>query len=242
MENGLSSISKNFRHEFKYYINYFDYEILKSRLKVLLKHDKYADNEGNYQIRSLYFEDLKNSALFEKQSGVLSRKKYRIRIYNFSDKVIKFEKKSRVGQFISKEAVTLSRLEYDDIVHGKISFLKDSKLSLLREFYIDSKLNKYKPEVIVDYTREAYVHRLNNIRITFDKRLRTGLNRTDIFNSQLPAVDVLEEPKMILEVKYDNYLPEYVRSAIHISRSQRYAISKYVICRKYSKVNNWEDN
>ena len=242
MENGLNLSKNKYRHEFKYYINYFDYESLKSRLKIILKKDKYADIDGNYEIRSLYFEDLKNTALFEKQSGVLSRKKYRIRIYNFSDKVIKLEKKARVGQFISKESTSLSRAECDEIIKGKISFLRNSQIPLLREFYIDSKINIYKPEVIVDYTREAYVHELNNIRITFDKRLRTGLNRVDIFNSELPAVDVLEEPKMILEVKYDNFLPEYVRSAIHISRSQRYAISKYVICRKYLKVNSWEDN
>ena len=99
----------------------------------------------------------------------------------------------------------------------------------------------FKPIVIVDYFREAYISDINNIRITFDKELRTGLNLTDIFNKG-PTVDVMEEPKMILEIKYDHFLPDYLRQMLQISSSQRYAISKYVICRKYTKQNNWEDN
>lgn len=204
--------------------------------------DKYSDINGNYQIRSLYFDDLKNSALFEKQSGVLSRKKYRIRIYNLSENVIKLEKKARVGQFIYKESVSLNKPQYDEIISCNYDFLRNNKNKLLREFYLDLIINRYKPEVIVDYTREAFTHKLNNLRVTFDKNLKTGLNSTDIFHNDLPTIDVLEEPKMILEVKYDHFLPDYIRNAIQISRSQRYAISKYVICKKFTKINNWEDN
>ncbi|SFV71625.1 hypothetical protein MNB_SV-13-1357 [hydrothermal vent metagenome] len=88
---------KKFRHEFKYYINYFEYELLSRRLAKVLKRDKYANAKGDYHIRSLYFEDANNTALFEKQSGTLVRKKYRIRIYNIEDSMIRLEKKSRIG-------------------------------------------------------------------------------------------------------------------------------------------------
>ena len=233
---------KVFRHEFKYYINYFEYEILRRRLKAVLKSDKYSDDKGEYHIRSLYFDDMKNTALFEKQAGVLTRKKYRIRIYNINSDVIKLEKKGRVGQFIHKESATLSKEEFDKIVVGDIDFLKNKKNKLLTEFYIDMTINRYKPEVIVDYVREAYIHKLNNIRITFDKFLKTGLYETDIFDKNIPTVDVIEEPKMILEIKYDHFLPDFIRSILQISSSQRYAISKYVICRKFTKLNSWEDN
>ena len=81
-----------FRHEFKYYINYGEYESLRRRLKYVLKPDVYANEQGDYHIRSLYFDDVHNSALYEKQAGILSREKFRIRIYNLSDSVIKLKK------------------------------------------------------------------------------------------------------------------------------------------------------
>lgn len=235
------SHKKVFRHEFKYYINYFEHEVLRGRLKSLLGSDSFSDDSGEYHIRSLYFDDLSSSALYEKQAGILDREKYRIRIYNLSDKVIKLEKKSRVGQFIHKESARISRYEYDQISKGEYDFLLARNNSLLAQFYFSLKSCKLSPCVIVDYTREAYVLNINNIRITFDKKLSTGMNNLDIFCSN-PTIDALEEPKLILEVKYDHFLPDYIRDVLQISSSQRFAISKYVICRKYIKMNNWEDN
>ena len=233
---------RTFRHEFKYYINLFEYESLRSRLKHILNKDKYSNNEGDYHIRSLYFDDVHNSALYEKQSGVLSRKKFRIRIYNISDNVIKLEKKSRIGQFIHKTSATISKNQFEDLITHKYDFLKSSSNKLFNEFYFHIKANKLTPDVIVDYTREAYTLPINNIRITFDKNMRTGLNSTDLFNKNVPTIDVLEKPWLVLEVKYDNFLPDFLRSILQISSSQRFAISKFVICKKYTKNNNWEDN
>lgn len=233
---------KVFRHEFKYYINYFEYEVLHRRLGAILKHDHFANENGDYHIRSLYFDDSKNTALFEKQSGILKRKKYRIRIYNLSDSVIKLEKKSRIGQFIHKESAKITLAEYHKMIEGDMGFLQSHSNGLLREFYIDCSLNLYKPTVIVDYHREAYIWATNNVRITFDKALKTGLNAIDIFDRELPTIDVMEEPKMILEIKYDHFLPDFLRSILQISSSQRYAISKYVICKKFTKRNSWEDH
>ena len=102
------SNQKTFRHEFKYFINFFEYNALRSKLKYVLKNDKFAGPSGDYHIRSLYFDDVHNSALYEKQAGVLKRRKFRLRIYNYQDDVIKLEKKSRVGQFINKESARLT--------------------------------------------------------------------------------------------------------------------------------------
>jgi len=97
----------------KYYINYFEYEVLRRRFRTILNNDKFSDKNGEYHIRSLYFDDIRNTALYEKQSGISSRKKYRIRIYNLSSDLIKLEKKERVGQFIRKESETLTKDELD---------------------------------------------------------------------------------------------------------------------------------
>jgi hypothetical protein len=237
----MTEVKRTYRHELKYYINYFDYEVLRRKLEMILPRDKYTGSKKDYHIRSLYFDDLANTALFEKQSGILERKKYRIRIYNLSDQVIKLEKKSRVGAFINKTSAQLTRKEYDLIINRDFLFLKNKNNSLFNEFYFDLVSSHYKPTVIVDYLREPFVYDINNIRITFDKSLRTGLYNTDLFSNN-STVDVLEEPKLIMEVKYDHFFPDFVRNVIQIRASQRYAISKYVICRKYTKNNSWEDN
>lgn len=232
---------KLFRHEFKYHISYIEYISMRQRLKHVLKLDKHALASGDYHIRSLYFDDSKNTALFEKQIGINSRKKYRIRIYNISDSVIKLEKKSRIGQFISKESVFLTRENIDSIVAGKIDFMRDSDESLLNELYFDMKSYGFKPIVIVDYEREAYVSSYGNIRVTFDKKLKTGLFDKKLFDKNLPTVDVLEDGHLILEVKYDNYLPDHIRNIIQVKNPLRDAISKYTYCRKHTKLNSWED-
>ena len=113
-----------FRHELKYFINFQDYFSLSNKLKVLMKKDKNSNERGDYHIRSLYFDDYNDSALYEKQSGILRRKKYRIRIYNLSDEVIKLEKKSRVGQFINKKSFLLSRPEVQRIMNYDFNLLK----------------------------------------------------------------------------------------------------------------------
>jgi hypothetical protein len=233
---------KKYRHELKYYINYLDYEILRRRLSVLLSRDLNVNKKNEYHIRSLYFEDMANTALFEKQAGILERKKYRIRIYNLSKDVIKLEKKSRSGQFVNKEMALLTYNQYKLILDGDFSFLRRSEGKLFNEFYYDLVTSNYRPKVIVDYIREPFVYYVNNVRITFDKLLKTGLNSTDMFSNDIMMIDVMEEPKLIMEVKYDHFLPDFIKNIIQIDACQRYAISKYVVCRKYTKHNSWEDN
>ncbi len=238
MQNNL----KTFRHELKYYINFIEYHKLRSRLEKVLKRDSYSGVDGHYHIRSLYFDDENNSSLFEKQAGILTRKKFRIRIYNLSDKVIKLEKKERVGNFIRKESATLNSDDCSSIINGDVDFLKDSTNSLLRQLFIQIKHNNFRPNVLVDYLREAYISDISNIRITFDKDLRNGLTNTDLFSKSVPMILSLDEPWMILEVKFDNFLPDYIKNILQLRSQQRYAISKFAICKKFTKMNHWEDN
>jgi len=132
----------------------------------------------------------------------------------------------------------ITKKEYNFILNNE-SFKSEG---LLNRFLLDKQTQILKPKVIVDYVREAYVSDINNIRITFEKELKTGLYKTDIFDKELPMIDVIEEPKMILEIKFDNFLPDFIKNLLQIDTNQRYAISKYTICRKFTKENSWEDN
>ncbi|MBC7131434.1 polyphosphate polymerase domain-containing protein [Candidatus Bathyarchaeota archaeon] len=164
------------RYEHKYLINPLQHQLIRRNLSRVLKPDPHAGADGKYTVRNLYFDDFKDSAFEEKNAGVLSRKKYRIRIYNHSDAVIKFECKTRLGGFIMKESVRLTREEAEGIIAGEIGFLAGSENPLLREFYLQARCRLMHPSIILEYEREAYLHPIGNLRVTFDTGLRACLD------------------------------------------------------------------
>ena len=145
---------ERFRNEWKYLISTSEKEVLNLRMKPLMKLDPHAEN-GGYLIRSLYFDDYWNSAYEEKESGVLMRKKYRIRIYNYSAESIKLERKKKFGSYIYKEDAPLTKDEVQKILSGEYEFLLKSPYNLCREFYIECMSNMMRPRTIVD-TRENH--------------------------------------------------------------------------------------
>lgn len=224
----------HFRHELKFYINYRDYIVLRQALKSLLTPDDNGDENNSYHIRSLYFDDKDEKALVDKMAGVEERNKFRIRIYNFSDEIIRLEKKIKRGQYIAKKSMTLTRREYEAILAGRPEFLLRRKEDLAREMFLEMRLNQLRPRVVVDYMREAYVMPYESVRITFDKELKSGRPTGSIFDRSLPVIPIADADTMILEVKFNRYLPDYVRGVLAgLSAPQRSAISKYVHCRKY---------
>ncbi|MNC33470.1 VTC domain protein [compost metagenome] len=222
------------RHELKYYIPYPEYKGLRNRLAQVLERDKHSVNEEGYHIRSLYFDDVYDSALFHKNSGVSKRYKYRIRIYNLSDSLIVLERKSKFNEYICKESALLSREAYESVIRGELGVLAASSDPVITDFYIECRLHDLKPIVVVDYVREAYVHELGEVRVTFDKELAANVKDMDIFDPRLITVEAVREPIMIMEVKYNDYLPGYVGDMLQLSAYNRSAISKYVLCREQS--------
>ncbi len=222
------------RHELKFYINYRDYVMLKCALKALMYPDPYAGEDNSYHVRSLYFDDINDSALREKIAGSDNRCKYRIRIYNLKDDAIKFEKKFKSGQYVGKKSLDLTRAEYESIMAGDCDFLLDRNEELAKELFLEMKGNLLRPRVIVEYMREAYVSHIENCRITFDKDLKAGLMLRDVFDANAPVMPMYDSGLMVLEVKFNKYLPEYIKRVLNnINSADRCAISKYVICRKY---------
>ncbi|MBW7474743.1 polyphosphate polymerase domain-containing protein [Paenibacillus oenotherae] len=226
---------KKLRHEMKYYIHYHEAQALRDRVGAVLMMDKNSIGREGYHIRSLYFDDMHETSLLDKNNGVFRRKKYRIRIYNKSDAVIKLERKSKYHDYIAKESASMTREEYERIISGDIDFMRDAEHKLIRDFYYDCKHGLMKPGVVVDYVREAYIFPISDVRITFDKQLKASIQSLDIFDVNLPMVESIEGPKTILEVKYNQFLPDFVYGLIQMSAHQRSTISKYVICRERRK-------
>ena len=221
------------RHELKYFITPAEMNVLRGVLTPVMQLDPNGNENNEYHIRSLYFDTINDDALEEKIAGVGNRKKYRIRIYNFSDKVIKLECKSKYGDLISKQSVTIPRDLCEQLIAGDPEGLQRMRHPLLHDVYREMKTRLLRPAVIVDYTREAYIHPAEEVRITFDKQLRSGLYSHDMFNRMVPTYPVFDDPVEILEVKYDEFLPSYIQSILSGITAQRSAISKYTWCRRY---------
>lgn len=223
------------RHELKFYISQSQYQVLSRMLAGLLTPDENADENAEYHIRSLYFDTVFDDALIDKIAGVNLRNKYRIRIYNFSDSFIRMECKSKYGEYISKRQAVITRNLCEQLMTGDPSGLENTSSGLLREVFKEMRINLLKPVVIVDYVREAYMHPAEDIRITFDKQLRSGLFSHDLFNPHLPTVPPLSADQIILEVKFNRVLPAYLANVISIAAgwSCRSAISKYTLCRRF---------
>ena len=221
------------RHELKYLITPAELSVLRGVLKPVMQLDPNGDENNEYIIRSLYFDTINDDALEEKIAGVGNRKKYRIRIYNFSDKVIKLECKSKYGDLISKQSVSIPRDLAEQLIAGDPEGLQRMRHPLLHDMYREMRTRLLRPAVIVDYIREAYIHPAEEVRITFDKQLRTGLFSKDLFNPNLPTYPVFDDPVEVLEVKYDEFLPTYIQAILSGVTAQRSAVSKYCWCRRY---------
>lgn len=223
------SKTEQYRHEWKYLIDTAQKELICRRLSPFLSLDKHA-KDGAYMIRSLYFDDYFNTAYEEKDAGVLQRKKYRIRIYNCSDASIKLERKKKFGSYIYKEAATLTKDEVYKILDGDYGFLLQSTKPLCREFYVECMSNMMRPRTVVDYDREPWISDAGTVRITFDSDVRAAVGSFDIFDDTLPALPVLEPGKCVMEVKYTEFLPRFVRDVLPDRASEFTAVSKYVLC------------
>ncbi len=218
-----------YRHELKFEISQMEKDVLAKELGLVMASDAHAV-DGCYMIRSLYFDDWANSAYEEKQAGVNSRKKYRIRIYDYSDSVIKLERKRKEGQYIYKEAESLTKEETQAVMAGNYEILANRKEALCRDFYLECKTRGLKPKVIVDYDREPYVYSNGDVRITFDMGIRAGVLGVDIFDRQLPVVEVMRPESLIMEVKYTQYLPDFIKDVLRGRAYTQIAASKYTMC------------
>ena len=221
------------RHELKYHITPAELAVLRNVLTPVMQLDPNGDEHNEHHIRSLYFDTINDDALEEKIAGVGNRKKYRMRIYNFSDKVIKLECKSKYGDLISKQSVSIPRELAEQLIAGDPDGLQRMRHPLLHDMFREMRTRLLRPVVIVDYVREAYIHPAQDVRITFDKTLRTGMYSSDMFNAKLPTFPVFDDPVEILEVKYNEFLPTHIQALLSGVTAQRSAVSKYTWCRRY---------
>ena len=220
-----------YRHEWKHEINAADRLVLLARLSAVMRRDPHAVG-GAYRIRSLYFDNAHDKALREKIDGVNAREKFRIRYYNGDTSYIMLEKKSKLGGLCAKESCRLSAGEAQRIVDGDIRWLASANRPLCIELYSKMQGQGLRPKTIVDYTRDPFVYAPGNVRVTLDYDIRTGGFRTDFLSPETLTLPAGDAP-MILEVKWDEFLPDIIRDAVTLPGRRVSAFSKYQQCRIY---------
>lgn len=229
--------AKKYRHELKFILNSTHAEILKHRLSLVMKVDTNSINDDNtYFIRSLYFDDIKDTAYYEKIDGTEKRKKYRIRIYNFDDSFIRLERKDKNRDLTHKTQMKITKEECLNLIEGKYSQEMMLREDLLGEFVREMKTKKLVPSVIVDYKRLAYTYPVEDTRVTFDENIRSGRYNYQLFEKDFISYNVLEENETVLEVKFNNVMPKHIASIIMTIPSIRQAISKFALCREKKEV------
>lgn len=220
MQNG-------YRHEYKFIISKSAAEFLKLRLPCMMARDPHAGEAGQYTIRSLYFDDLHFAAFDEKMAGVKDREKYRLRCYNYNTDFIRLERKEKHGDLTRKlsqaltpeQARQLQNLQYGDLTLSQGSLLDDFRRKIAQGL---------RPAVLVDYDRTPFVCNAGQTRITLDENIRTKPYDADLWAGNTAMVPVLEPDEVVLEVKFNDFLPGYF--GLEDIPKVHLAVSKYVLC------------
>lgn len=229
MQKGVCSL--NFRHEYKQEINLSDMLALRQSLSAVMKPDEHSV-DGKYLIRSVYFDNIYDTALLEKINGVNKREKFRIRLYNNDNSFIRLEKKSKINGLCSKESAPLTAEQAQKTVCGDTDWMKYSDDELIKEFRQKIICRGLEAKTIVDYTREAFVFPAGNVRITLDYNIRTGFAVQDFLSSECVTLPT-EDSVIILEVKWDNFLPQVIADTVQLKNRRTCSFSKYASCRIY---------
>ncbi|WP_243413590.1 polyphosphate polymerase domain-containing protein [Pseudoflavonifractor phocaeensis] len=220
------------RHEWKHQIHLGEDLVLSRRLRRLFPHDSHAGPDGSYRVTSLYFDTPYDQALREKLDGVDRREKFRLRYYGCDTGFLRLEKKYKVNGLCGKRSVSITAEEARLLLAGEDDFLLASGEPLRMELYSKIRGKGLRPRTIVRYDREAFCYGPGNVRLTLDRRVRTGLCSTAFLDPDRFCLPVLEGIT-VLEVKYDAFLPDLVRMAVQVPGRQAAACSKYALCRRY---------
>lgn len=216
---------KCYRNELKQVISIDTKKMLSRRLGSILKMDPNY-KESSYKVRSLYFDNLHNDALIAKLDGIPNREKFRIRCYNDDFQFIKLEKKVKEFNKGYKLSTLINIEETEKIINSDIDFMKNGSDNLLREFYIKIRTKGLRPTTIIEYERQAFIYAPGNTRVTLDYNIGCSMNKTGFFDLKLPMIEP-EKGRCVLEVKFDSFLSDLIKTLIASDSGILSANSKY---------------
>lgn len=238
---GEERMKKVLREEEKYVLTREQYYQLRHLFIQVLASDKfsraeqfkYAKGHG-YTIRSLYFETIDNRDFYEKIDGIETRRKYRLRTYMNDPSFCMLEVKKKQGKYQQKISFRLSREEGEELINGNYGVLLKRGDPFLAECFAELSLNIYRPISVVTYEREAFVASENKTRITFDQYIRGSESNFDIFSEDLVETPFLDASNVVLEVKFNGFLLQYIKDLLMGLEKPQLSVSKYCLSRQAS--------
>lgn len=220
------------RRELKHEMTQREVFLLRSKLKHYMEVDPHAKSDGKYFIRSVYFDNFENKVLNQKKEGYYERDKFRVRLYDFNTSYLNLEKKSKRNNLTYKQKCRITSDEYEQIRLGDIAWMEHDSRPLIQELYYQMNLSQLKPLTVVDYEREVFIYKYGNVRVTFDGSIRTSFRNNDVLNPNLAMIDT-DPDIVVLEVKYDEFLPLVIKQLLQVNNLRAGAYSKYQISRMY---------
>ncbi len=234
-QNPFADVPK--RHEIKILLSHQQYVELHTRVAGVLEADPHMPGPEGYRIQSIYLDDMHNSAYYEKGDGVWHRNKFRIRAYNGDSSLLMLENKEKINDYISKSASRITKEDHDRILRGDFSSLLHYDSPLCHKVLALHNTSRLHPVVIVDYMRQAYVHPLSKVRITFDYDVSAAVNTLDMFSDKLITRPVYDHGEVVLEIKYGAYFPMHLKQLLQ-NNGTHMAISKFVLGCDLLRKNN----
>lgn len=227
-------IEQKYRHEYKYVSDAMQNAVLKVRAQGILQKDSHAGEDGAYRIRSLYFDDLDDKCYYENESGIGERDKYRIRIYNCDSSRITLEKKSKNRGMTLKTSCRISEEICRKLMSGQAIIVTEEMPEKQKGLLREMQHKNMRPVVIVEYVRYPFVCANGNVRITFDEAISSSNDIAGFLKPDIGFRPIMEKGKGILEVKWDEFIPDYIKKQMQLDSLQWSSFSKYYLCRKYN--------
>lgn len=219
-----------YRVENKYLVTDADMVVIRHRLNSVMQTDEHQTDDC-YEIRSVYFDDLFDSCIQDNESGIDVRKKYRIRTYDTVGSPIKLEIKEKTHGLTKKTSCNISKEEWESISKGDKELQFGAKAPM-NELILQGKVSRMSPKVLIAYERSAFVYRTGNVRVTFDRNIMASKEVYDLLSEKVDGlVPVLPKGMHILEVKYDELLPDIIAKQLEIGKLRKTSFSKYYLGR-----------
>ena len=222
-----------YRHEYKYLCTMQKLLCIQNQIEAVMQRDPHVREDGGYTIRSLYFDDYNNRCFYENVNGTDSREKFRIRIYNGNHSSIKLELKKKEHGKTKKLSCLLTQELCQLAMEGKELPIDAVDSPVYRKFCIQQSTRLLGPKVIVEYDRIPFIYEDGNVRVTFDLHIRSSDRIEDFLNENIVSRPIMPNNQHILEVKYDEYIPDFIDQIAQVEKLQQTAFSKYYLCRKY---------
>ncbi len=217
------------RFEIKYRLHCERSRKFLERIAPYIRSDPHNSADGFYRVVSLYYDSPDFVCFVEKLDGIKFRRKMRIRLYNECDDEAFLEIKQRIDRTIQKRRVKDNLndiMKYLDPKNGDERIMIPDRVYGEALFLVHTM--QMEPKIMVSYNREAYFSIYEpGLRITVDKNLRYRKYRGEFTFHSGGERFFFPPYEVILEVKFNDVIPDWLCSCLNSFNLVQSRISKY---------------